>query len=85
MTIYSDSRLLEEYEIIKEVLQITSVQNISHAVVKFAFRRRIEYHLTSTFMQVLITRLIFQDLFSRQILHVTDNGFGPHWLFIILF
>ena len=54
MIINSDSRLLEEYEIIKEVLHITSVQNISHALVKFAFRRRIEYHLTSTFMQVII-------------------------------
>ena len=52
MIINSDSRLLEEYEIIKEVLHITSLQNISHALVKFAFRRRIEYHLTSTFMQV---------------------------------
>ena len=53
MTIYSDSRLLEEYEIVKEVLHITSIQNVSHAQVKFAFRRRIEYHLTSTFMQVI--------------------------------
>ena len=49
----SASRLLLEYEIQKEVLQTTSVNNVSRAYLKFVFRRRIEYHVTSTFLQVL--------------------------------
>ena len=53
MIFSKDSRVLEEYEILKEVLYTTSVKNISHAVVKFAFRRRIEYHVTNTFTQVI--------------------------------
>ena len=49
-----DSRLLEEYELLKEVLEITSISNISHASVKIVFRRRIEYHITKTFLQVFL-------------------------------
>ena len=47
-----DSRVLEEYEIINEVLYIDTIENKSRAHVKFAFRRRIEYHITNTFTQV---------------------------------
>ena len=47
-----DSRVLEEYEIINEVLYIDTIENKSRANVKFAFRRRIEYHITNTFTQV---------------------------------
>ena len=46
------SRVLEEYEILKEVLYIDTIENKSCAHVKFAFRRRIEYHITNTFTQV---------------------------------
>ena len=46
--------MLEEYEMLKEDLHTTSFKNVSHAIVKFAFRRRIEYHVTNTFTQVQI-------------------------------
>ena len=36
----------------KEVMHITSVNNISRAYVKFVFSRRMEYHVTNTFLQV---------------------------------
>ena len=51
---YKASKMLEEYEILKEVLEITSIRNISHASVKIVFRRRIEYHITNTLLQVII-------------------------------
>ena len=47
------SRLLVEYEIQKEILQIGSKNNISRAHLKFVFRRRMEYHVTNTFLQVV--------------------------------
>ena len=49
---FSDSRILVEYIIQKEELQTTSVNNFSRANVKFVFRRRMEYHVTNTFLQV---------------------------------
>ena len=49
---YKDNRLLVEYEIQKEVLQTTSVNNYSRAYVKFVFVRRWEYHVFNTFLQV---------------------------------
>ena len=48
--------MLEEYEIQMEDLQIKTVNNISQAIVKFVFRRRIEYHITKTFLQVGMKR-----------------------------
>jgi hypothetical protein len=53
MIIITASRTLVEYEIQKEDLQIASVNNISQAKLKFVFRRRMEYHVTNTFMQVI--------------------------------
>ena len=50
-------RLLVEYEIKKEVLQITSVNNMSRAYVQFVFTRRMEYHLSNTFLQVIIHKI----------------------------
>ncbi len=46
------SRTLVEYEIQQEDLEISSKNNISRASLKFVFRRRMEYHVTNTFMQV---------------------------------
>ena len=46
------SRKLVEYEILAERLQIISLNNVSHAVMKFVFRRRSEYHVANTFLQV---------------------------------
>ena len=51
------SRLLVEYEIQKEILQIGSKNNISRAHLKFVFRRRMEYHVTNTFLQVVFRLL----------------------------
>ena len=51
---HEDSRMLDEYEILKIFLEITSVKNSSRASVKIVFKRRIEYHLTNTFLQVFI-------------------------------
>ena len=55
--------MLEEYEILKEVLYTSSIKNISHATVKIAFKRRIAYHLKSTFAQVRTKYLIMQNFF----------------------
>ena len=51
-SIFAASRYLVEYEIQKEALQISSFQNISRAELKFVFRRRMEFHVTNTFLQV---------------------------------
>ena len=55
--------MLEEYEILKEVLYTSSIKNISHATVKIAFKRRIAYHLKSTFAQVRTRYLVMQNFF----------------------
>ena len=46
------SRTLVEYEIQMEHLQISSENNISKAELKFVFRRRMEFHVGNTFLQV---------------------------------
>ena len=46
------SRTLVEYEIQMEDLQISSENNISKAELKFVFRRRMEFHVANTFLQV---------------------------------
>ncbi len=51
---YAASRTLVEYEIQLEDLQIGSVNNISRASLKFVFRRRMEFHVANTFLQVRI-------------------------------
>lgn len=43
-----------EYEIQKEALELKSVNGISRAVVKIVFRRRMEFHVTNTFLQTFI-------------------------------
>lgn len=43
-----------EYEIQLEELGITSVNRISRAVAKIVFRRRMEFHVTNTFLQTFI-------------------------------
>ena len=39
---FSDSRVLAEYTILKEVFKTTSVSNMSHAYAEFVLRRRVE-------------------------------------------
>ena len=46
------SRFLVEYEVQVSKLVIGSDKNISMATAKFFLRRRMEYHVTSTFLQV---------------------------------
>ena len=61
-------RKLVEYEIQEEVMQVYSVNNVSRAVLKFVFRRRMEYHVASTFLQVKAQEL---DLFPCIIKKIT--------------
>ena len=44
-------RFLVEYEIQLEKLVMSSFKNISRGTVIIVFRRRMEYHVTNTFMQ----------------------------------
>ena len=48
------SRNLVEYDIQLEKLYVRSKNNISQAVVKIVFRRRMEYHVQSTFFQTIL-------------------------------
>ena len=48
------TRNLVEYDIQLEKLYVRSRHNISQAVVKIVFRRRMEYHVQSTFFQVCV-------------------------------
>ena len=50
---FQDSRSLDVYEIIQEVLHITSSHNKSQANVKIVFKRRVEYHVGHTFLEVI--------------------------------
>ena len=54
-----------EYEIQMEAFEVSSDKNnISTAEVKIVFRRRMEYHVTNTFLQTLILVSIgFMSLF----------------------
>ena len=76
--------MLEEYEILKEVLEITSIRNISHASVKIVFRRRIEYHITNTLLQVIIkvTHPNFCTCFNQSFVDFYSS-YG--WLLVLLF
>lgn len=51
---FLSSRKLVEYEIQMEALTFQSVNNISQGVVKFVFRRNMEFHVTNTFLQTFI-------------------------------
>ncbi|XP_059081996.1 gamma-aminobutyric acid receptor subunit beta-2-like [Tigriopus californicus] len=48
------TRSLVEFDILLERLEVFSVNNISEAEVKFVFRRRMEFHVTNTFLQTFI-------------------------------
>ena len=48
------SRKLVEYEIQMEDLVFQSTNNISQGVVKFVFRRNMEFHVTNTFLQTFL-------------------------------
>ena len=63
MNFSADTELVE-YEIQLVVLNTTSVNNISRAMAKVVFRRRMIYHVTNTFLQTLTLVLVgFFSLF----------------------
>ena len=76
--------MLEEYEIQMEALQIKSFNNISQAIVKFVFRRRIEYHVTKTFLQVNILMLIIYMPWWSNLWFFADIYPSFYWILIIL-
>ena len=51
---FKGGRTLVEYEIQMEDLTITSENRLSRGIVKIVFRRRMEFHVTNTFLQTFI-------------------------------
>ena len=51
---FLSSRKLVEYEIQMEALEFRSVNNVSQGIVKFVFRRNMEFHVTNTFLQTFL-------------------------------
>ena len=51
---FLSARKLVEYEIQMEALEFKSVNNISLGIVKFVFRRNMEFHVTNTFLQTFL-------------------------------
>ena len=47
------SRFLVEYEIQAEALEVKSKNSTSVATVKIVFRRKVQYYVASTFLQVV--------------------------------
>ena len=52
---FLSSRVLVEYDIQLEELVTYTVNNVSRASVRFVFRRRLEFHVSNTFVQVQTT------------------------------
>ena len=85
------SRLLVEYEIQKEILQVGSKNNISRAHLKFVFRRRMEYHVTNTFLQVFyfiflkiyVFLIILKKKFKKYFPHFIDPDFSNGWILVL--
>ena len=51
---FLSTRKLVEYEIQMEALEFRSVNNVSQGIVKFVFRRNMEFHVTNTFLQTFL-------------------------------
>ena len=66
-------RILLEYKILTEVLQITSVNNISQAHLKFVFQRRIEYHIANTITQTFLLVIVGYLSLFFEITNFTDR------------
>ena len=79
-----DSRVLEEYEILKEVLEITSIGNSSLASVKIVFRRRIKYHITKTFLQVCVYENNKPKGLHELVFFFSDICSCYDWIFIFI-
>jgi len=66
-------RDLVEYDIEKEVLDFYSVGNVSHAEAKVLFRRKMEYHVTNTFLQSFILVLVGYMSYYFDVENFTDR------------
>ena len=55
---FLSSRKLVEYEIQMEALEFRSVNNVSQGIVKFVFRRNMEFHVTNTFLQTFLSTCV---------------------------
>ena len=67
-----------EYEIQTEALKILSINNISVASLKFVFRRRMEYHVTNTFLQVC-TQLVIKRVHLRSMGSILNFAQLARW------
>ena len=56
-----------------EALQFRSVNNISQGIVKFVFRRRMEFHVTNTFLQTLILTFVGYFSYYFEVDNFTDR------------
>ena len=70
---FLSSRNLVEYQIQMEALQFKSVNNISQGIVKFVFRRRMEFHVTNTFLQTLILTCVGYFSYYFDVDNFTDR------------
>ena len=66
-------KTLLEYTIEKEVLYTLSHKNISRAIVKFVFQRRIEYHIANTISQTFILLIVGYLSFFFDVENFTDR------------
>ena len=68
------SRILVEYEIRAEALEVKSKNNISVATVKIVFQRRVQYYIASTFLQVYV-------FYFHHIRMARNSIYSGHFLF----
>ena len=74
-----------EYELKWETLDIEfNERNISKAIVRLAFKRRMEYHIMNTFVQVSFFSKN-NELFCTYCRYILDNDYRFSWMrYIIL-
>ena len=70
---FLSSRDLVEYQIQTEALHFISVNNISQGIVKFVFRRRMEFHVTNTFLQTFILTCVGYFSYYFDVDNFTDR------------
>ena len=69
----SGPRTLTEYNIELEEMRVTSSNNISRAIVKFVFRRNMEYHVTNSLLQMFIMTSVGFLTFWFRVDNFTDR------------
>jgi len=77
---------LVEYEIQKEALETrTNAENISEAAIKIVFRRRMEFHVTNTFLQTLILIGVGYMSYYFEVDNFTDRLEGKSYCMYLSF